>query len=155
MMSVAAPTTSTTSIVTGGRRRRGGADREDDTRRTNWWATAVIAVCALTVLIPLYLAVVVAVKTPDQLVSGTGFEWPNPVHWENFAEAWERTQFPQALLNTALITVGSVVFTMFTSSVVAYALARNMHRPFFKGVFYYLLAALFIPFPIIMLPLVK
>lgn len=155
MMSVAAPTTSTTSIVTGGRRRRGGADREDDTRRTNWWATAVIAVCALTVLIPLYLAVVVALKTPDQLVSGTGFEWPNPVRWENFAEAWERTQFPQALLNTALITVGSVVFTMFTSSVVAYALARNMHRPFFKGVFYYLLAALFIPFPIIMLPLVK
>ncbi|MFF3026405.1 carbohydrate ABC transporter permease [Microbacterium sp. NPDC057944] len=155
MMSVAAPTTSTTSIVTGGGRRRGDADREDDTRRTNWWATAVIAVCALTVLIPLYLAVVVAVKTPDQLVSGTGFEWPNPVRWENFAEAWERTQFPQALLNTALITVGSVVFTMFTSSVVAYALARNMHRPFFKGVFYYLLAALFIPFPIIMLPLVK
>lgn len=132
-----------------------GPDREDDTRRTNWWATAVIAVCALTVLIPLYLAVVVAVKTPDQLASGTGFEWPNPVRWENFAEAWERTQFPQALLNTALITVGSVVFTMFTSSVVAYALARNMHRPFFKGVFYYLLAALFIPFPIIMLPLVK
>lgn len=155
MMSVAAPTTSTTSIVTGGRRRGDSAERDDDTRRTNWWATAVIAVCALTVLIPLYLAVVVALKTPDQLVSGTGFEWPDPVRWENFAEAWERTQFPQALMNTALITVGSVVFTMFTSSVVAYALARNMHRPFFKGVFYYLLAALFIPFPIIMLPLVK
>ncbi|HZU94338.1 MAG TPA: carbohydrate ABC transporter permease [Microbacterium sp.] len=155
MMSVATPTTSTTSIVTAGRRRRRSADRDDDTRRTNWWATAVIAVCALTVLIPLYLAVVVALKTPDQLIGGTGFEWPNPVRWENFAEAWERTQFPQALLNTALITVGSVVFTMFTSSVVAYALARNMHRPFFKGVFYYLLAALFIPFPIIMLPLVK
>ena len=146
MMSVATPTTSTTSIVTAGRRRRRSADRDDDTRRTNWWATAVIAVCALTVLIPLYLAVVVALKTPDQLIGGTGFEWPNPVRWENFAEAWERTQFPQALLNTALITVGSVV---------AYALARNMHRPFFKGVFYYLLAALFIPFPIIMLPLVK
>ena len=34
-------------------------------------------------------------------------------------------------------------------------MARNIHRPFFKGVFFYLLAALFIPFPIIMLPLVK
>ena len=47
------------------------------------------------------------------------------------------------------------MFTLLTSSVVAYALARNIHRPFFKGVFFYLLAALFIPFPIIMLPLVK
>ena len=136
-----------------GRRRQGDADT--DTRRINWWATALIAVCSLTVLIPLYLAVIVALKTPDQLASGTGFEWPNPVRWENFAEAWERTNFPQALMNTAIITVGSVVFTLLTSSVVAYALARNIHRPFFKGVFFYLLAALFIPFPIIMLPLVK
>jgi raffinose/stachyose/melibiose transport system permease protein len=137
-----------------GRRRRPSRD-DDDTRRINWWATALIAVCSLTVLVPLYLAVVVALKTPDQLVSGTGFEWPNPVRWENFGEAWERTQFPQALMNTALITVGSVVFTLFTSSMVAYAIARNMHRRFFKAVYFYLLAALFIPFPIVMLPLVK
>lgn len=137
------------------RRRRRRSGDEDDTRRTNWWATALIAVCSLTVLVPLYLAVVVALKTPAQLTEGTGFEWPNPVNWGNFAQAWERTSFPQALMNTALITVGSVVFTLLTSSVVAYAIARNTHRPFFKGVFFYLLAALFIPFPIIMLPLVK
>jgi raffinose/stachyose/melibiose transport system permease protein len=133
------------------RRRRG----DDDTRRTNWWATALVAVLSLTILIPLYLAVVVALKTPEQLASGTGFELPNPIRWENFAEAWERTAFPQALLNTALITVGAVILTLLTSSVVAYALARNSHRPFFKGAFFYLLAALFIPFPIILLPVVK
>ncbi|WP_243075512.1 carbohydrate ABC transporter permease [Microbacterium sp. SS28] len=141
--------------VTANDRRRRRGDTDDDTRKVNWWATALIAVCSLTILIPLYLAVVVALKTPDQLTTGTGFEWPNPVNWGNFAEAWERTNFPQALANTAIITVGAVVFTLLTSSVVAYALARNIHRPFFKGVFFYLLAALFIPFPIIMLPLVK
>lgn len=140
-----------TRSITPRRRRRG----DDDTRRTNWWATGLVAVLSLTILIPLYLAVVVALKTPEQLAGGTGFEWPNPVRWENFAEAWERTQFPQALLNTALITVGAVVLTLLTSSVVAYALARNSHRPFFKGAFFYLLAALFIPFPIILLPVVK
>ena len=137
------------------RRYRRKAEPADDTRKTNWWATALIAVCSLTVLIPLYLAVVVALKTPEQLAAGTGFEWPNPVRWENFPEAWERTNFPQALANTAIITVGAVVFTLLTSSVVSYAIARNIHRPFFKGVFFYFLAALFIPFPIIMLPLVK
>jgi len=141
--------------VTANDRRKRQGDTDDDTRKTNWWATALIAVCSLTVLIPLYLAVVVALKTPAQLSEGTGFELPNPIRWENFAEAWERTNFPQALANTAIITVGAVVFTLLTSSVVAYALARNIHRPFFKGVFFYLLAALFIPFPIIMLPLVK
>jgi raffinose/stachyose/melibiose transport system permease protein len=142
------------AITANGRPRR-QRDADDDTRKTNWWATALIAVCSLTVLIPLYLAVVVALKTPAQLTEGTGFEWPNPVRWENFPEAWERTNFPQALANTALITVGAVAFTVLTSSIVSYAIARNIHRPFFKGVFFYFLAALFIPFPIIMLPLVK
>lgn len=126
----------------------------DDGRRINWWATALIAVCSLTVLVPLYLAVVVALKTPDQL-TGTGFELPTAVRWENFAEAWRLTKFPQALTNTALITVGSVVFTLLTSSIVSWAIARNLSKRFFSGVYFYLLAALFIPFPIIMLPLAK
>lgn len=121
----------------------------------NWWLTALVAVCSLTVLVPLYFAVAIALKSPEQLAQGTGFEWPNPVHWSNFGEAWERTNFPSALLNTALITVCSVVLTLLTSSVLAYALARNMHRPFFKIVYYYFLAAMFIPFPIVMLPVVK
>ena len=137
------------------RRTRRLRPSDDDSRKTNWWATAFIAVCALTVLIPLYLAVMVALKTPDQIVTGTGFEWPTSIRWENFADAWTRTNFPQALLNTGLITVGALVLTLFSNSIVAYAIARNIHRPFFKGAFFYLLAALFIPFPIIMLPLVK
>lgn len=124
-------------------------------RRTNWWAMAFIVVCSLTVFVPLWLAVSVALSTPAQVATGTGFGLPWPIHWQNFADAWTRTQFPQALMNTALITVGSVLLTLLTSSMVAYAIARNMHRRFFKGVYFYLLSALFIPFPIIMLPLVQ
>ncbi|MDO5081738.1 carbohydrate ABC transporter permease [Buchananella hordeovulneris] len=139
-----------------GPRTAGGGGRfRRERRNVNWWATALIAVCSLTVLIPLYLAVVVALKSPEQVAQGSGFEWPTSVRWENFAEAWQRAKFPQALTNTALITVGAVVFTLLTSSVVSYAIARNLDRKFFKGVYFYLLAALFIPFPIIMLPLVK
>lgn len=123
--------------------------------RTNWWLTAFVAVCSLTILVPLYFAVVVALKGPDQLSKGTGFEWPNPIHWGNFAQAWQRTNFPSALMNTALITVCSVVLTLLTSSILAFALSRNMHRPFFKFVYYYMLLAMFIPFPIVMLPVVK
>lgn len=140
------------NLTTPRRRRR---RPEEDTRRTNWWATAFVAVASLTVLIPLYLAVSVALKTPAEVAAGTGFELPVSFQWENFAEAWQRTNYPRVLANTALITVGSVVFTLLTSSLVAYALARNLHRPFFKGVFFYLLSAMFVPFPIIMLPLVK
>ena len=44
---------------------------------------------------------------------------------------------------------------MLASSLVAYAIARNMHRKLFKGLFFYFISALFVPFPILMLPVVN
>ncbi|CAD6001376.1 carbohydrate ABC transporter permease [Agreia sp. COWG] len=120
----------------------------------NWWITAFVAICSLTVLIPLYFTIVTALKTPEQL-GGTGFEWPTSVRWQNFTDAYQLTNFPQALMNTAIITVGAVVLTLLTNSLVAYAIARNMHKKFFRGLYFYFLAAIFVPFPIIMLPVVK
>jgi raffinose/stachyose/melibiose transport system permease protein len=122
--------------------------------RVNWWLTALLAVCALTVLVPLYFTVVTALKTPDQL-GGTGFGLPDEVRWQNFADAWRLTDYPRAALNSALITVGAVGLTLLTNSLVSYAIARNMHRRRFRVLYYYFVSALFVPFPIIMLPVVK
>ncbi|MFF9094094.1 carbohydrate ABC transporter permease [Streptomyces sp. NPDC014802] len=122
--------------------------------RVNRWLTALMAVLSLTVLVPLYFTVVTALKTPDQL-GGSGLGLPHGIRWSNFSDAWKLTDFPSALMNSALITVGAVVLTLLTNSLVAYAIARNMHRRFFKGLYYYFVSALFVPFPIIMLPVVK
>ena len=120
----------------------------------NWWLTALLIVLALTIAIPLYFAVVTALKTTDQL-GGTGFGLPTSVRWSNFADAWRLTDFPRTALNSAIITVGAVVLTLLTNSMVAYAIARNLERRFFKGMYYYFVSALFVPFPIIMLPVAK
>ena len=132
----------------GPRRRR----REPDA--VNWSLTALLIVLALTIAIPLYFAVVTALKTTDQL-GGTGFGLPSSIRWANFADAWRLTDFPRAALNSALITVGAVVLTLLTNSMVAYAIARNMERRLFKGLYFYFVSALFVPFPIIMLPVAK
>ncbi|SHN48227.1 carbohydrate ABC transporter permease [Cryptosporangium aurantiacum] len=122
--------------------------------RVNWWLTTLLIVLALTILIPLYFAIVTSLKTTDQL-GGTGFGLPDRVRWENFSDAWRLTNFPRSALNSALITVGAVVLTLITNSMVAYAIARNMHRRLFRILFYYFVSALFVPFPIIMLPVAK
>jgi raffinose/stachyose/melibiose transport system permease protein len=134
------------------------APRPARRRRTgngvNWWLTALLIVLTLTILIPLYFTVITALKTPDQL-GGSGFALPTEVRWANFADAWTLTNFPRAALNSAIITVSTVVLTLLTNSMVAYAIARNMHRRFFKGLFFYFISALFVPFPILMLPVAK
>ena len=65
------------------------------------------------------------------------------------------TNFFNALGNSAMVTTATVVLTLLTNSLVAYAIARNMNRKFFKGLYFYFISAMFIPFPIIMSPLVK
>lgn len=122
--------------------------------RVNWWLTALMMVLSLTVLIPLYFTVVTALKTPEE-VGGAGFALPSDPQLANFVDAWNLTNYPQALMNSAIITVGAVILTLLTNSMVAYAIAKNMHRLRFKVLYFYFVSALFVPFPIIMLPVVK
>ncbi|PYI37797.1 ABC transporter permease [Arthrobacter psychrolactophilus] len=130
--------------------------RRASRRRTsvNIPVTLLIAVLSLTILIPLYFTIVTALKSSDQL-GGNGLALPTSIHWENFSNAWQLTNFPHALLISGIVTVAAVILTILTNSLVAYAIARNMHRPFFKALYYFFIAALFVPFPIIMLPVTK
>jgi raffinose/stachyose/melibiose transport system permease protein len=150
---VSAPPSGTAATTLPVRSRRSGRRRPEG-GRVNWWLTALLVVLALTVFVPLYFTVITSLKTPDQL-GGSGFALPTEVRWANFADAWTLTDFPRAALNSALITVSAVVLTLLTNSMVAYAIARNMHRRFFKGLFFYFISALFVPFPILMLPVAK
>ena len=97
--------------------------------KVNWWLTAAVAVLSLTVLVPLYFAVVTALKTPSE--AGT-FSLPATWEWHNFADAWNKVNYPKAALNSAIITVCAVVLTLLTNTFVAYAVARNMDKRFFR-----------------------
>lgn len=120
----------------------------------NWWMTALTAVLSLTILVPLYFTIVTAFKTPAELAA-SGFALPNSWSLDNFITAWNLTNFPARLMTSAIITVGAVVLTLVTHSMVAYAIARNMDRPWVRRLYLYFIAAMFVPFPIIMLPVVK
>lgn len=155
-------TTNTTAMTASSVRAAGAGPRGSAPRRrrrvaiggTNWFTTALAIVLSLTILVPLYFTVVTAFKTPAELAA-SGFALPQSWSLDNFREAWTMTNYPSRLMATATITVGAVVLTLLTNSLVAYALGRNMHRPWFRRLYYYFVAALFVPFPIIMLPVVK
>ncbi|AFI63733.1 ABC transporter permease [Bifidobacterium animalis subsp. animalis MCC 1489] len=121
-------------------------------RRINWWLTAVVAVFSLTILVPLYFTVVTALKTPAEAGS---FSLPTSWQWGNFAAASAKVDYPRAALNSAIITVLAVSLTLVTNTFVAYAIARNMDKRFFRFLYYFFIAAMFVPFPVVMLPLAK
>lgn len=113
----------------------------------------LLAGAVVFIFLPLYMTVVIAVKDPSDMENVLAL--PKVLRLENFKDAWEMTDFPRKFCNTLFITVVNLVFTLITNSLVAYAITRNRKKSkFFNIMYYYFISAMFIPFCVIMLPLV-
>ncbi|TLM85832.1 carbohydrate ABC transporter permease [Pseudarthrobacter sp. NamE5] len=141
----------TESVSASGGRRRSGLKVE----RVNWPGTAILVLCALTVLLPLYVSLSMAFKTQGQAVDGNAFSFPEPFSVDGFVQAWTLTNFPVGAAMSLLVTAGTVVATIVLAAFASYAIVRNWERRLFRYSFYYLLAAMFIPFPVVALPQIQ
>lgn len=133
------------------RRRRGRVGQE----RTNWATMVILLLCALTVLLPLYVTISMSLKSTSQAVDGNAFSLPNPIDFSGFAQAWELTNFPVAFAISLFITAGTVVGTVILGALASYAIVRNWDHRLFRWSFFYLLTALFLPFPVVALPQIQ
>lgn len=123
--------------------------------KISWGLTAIMIIFAgIFILFPLYILVSTALKSPADIINST-LSLPTSLHFQNFADAIKLTNFFAAFRNSAVITLISVLFIIISNSMVAYAIARNRDVKFFNILYYYFLSAMFVPFQIIMLPLVK
>lgn len=122
---------------------------------TNWPITLILLIVAIVLILgPIYMTIVIALKDPSDM--NNVLSLPKQIRWANFSEAWEMTDFPVKFKNTLFITVINLIFTVITNSVAAYAITRNRHKSkFFTMLYYYFISAMFIPFNVLMLPLVK
>lgn len=123
--------------------------------RANLPLTVLLAVCALSVLVPLFVTVTMAFKSESQAVKGRAFTLPQPLSIEGFVEAWRLTDFPVAFSISIVVSAIAVAGAVLLSSMAAYAIHANWDRGFFKFAFFYILAAMFLPFPVLALSQVK
>lgn len=133
------------------RRRRGKVGQET----TNWPVMVILFLCALTVLLPLYVTISMSLKTTEQSVDGNALSLPSPISFSGYAEAWELTNFPVAFVITTLVTLATVAGTVLLAALASYAIVRNWERRLFRWSFFYLLATMFIPFTVIALPQIQ
>ncbi len=122
---------------------------------TNWPVMMILFVLAILFIFgPLYMAVVIALKSPQEMANVLAL--PKSIQWSNFSKAWEMTDYPRKLGNTLFITLVNLTFTVFTNAAASYAIARNRSKSkFFNVLYYYFISAMFIPFNVLMLPLVN
>ena len=126
--------------------------------RVNWPVTILLILGLITVIFPLYLTVVIAFKKPSEMTNSISGILSLPKSWSlaNFAEAMQVTDFWRSLGNSILITVITVVISIILHSMIGYAIGRNKGKSkFYKFIYLYVVSGMFVPFAILMMPLVK
>ncbi|SDO05485.1 carbohydrate ABC transporter permease [Alkalicoccus daliensis] len=115
---------------------------------------AFIIAGALFILFPLYLTVVTAFKTPSESAESL-LGLPSSIQFTNFIQAAEMSNYFSAFYNSFFITVLSVIIIILLGSIASFSIARNQHKRFYRVMYYFFVSGLFVPFQVMMLPLVQ
>ena len=125
---------------------------------TNWPVTVLLILGLITVVFPLYMTVIIAFKQSSDMTNSISGILSLPKSWSlaNFKEAMEVTDFWNSLANSLIITVATVVLSVIVHSLLGYVLGRTQaKRKGYKLIYFYIVSGMFVPFAILMMPLVK
>lgn len=126
--------------------------------KTNKVLTVLLIIGTITVFFPLYMAVIIAFKKPSEMTNDVAGALALPKNWSfsNFTEAMQVTDFWHSLGNSLLITLVTIVLAILIHSIAGYVIGRGMRRiKGFKFIYFYIVSGMFVPFSILMMPLVK
>jgi multiple sugar transport system permease protein len=116
-----------------------------------WLIRIALVVIAIIMLIPFFWLVSSSLKTQTQIFAYPPQWLPDPVRWENYAEALTIQPFGLYLRNSLIVVTLNVFAVVLSSSFVAYGFARLRFpgRDFWFGI---VLATLFLPYAITIVP---
>ncbi|MBB6054007.1 carbohydrate ABC transporter permease [Armatimonas rosea] len=112
---------------------------------------AVLVALSLLFLAPFLFMLSTSLKTPEKIFTAT-MEWiPSPVVWKNYPDAIARFPFWRYVGNTLFICALTVLGTVLSSSLAAYAFARLRFKAR-EPLFFLMLATIMLPAQVTLLP---
>lgn len=114
----------------------------------------ILFIGTIAILYPFYLTIITAFKTPAES-SESFFSFPSSLYFGNFVSVFKKANYFMYFKNSAIVTIVSVVLILVIVPMCSFAISRNMERnKYYKFIYYYLLSGIFVPFQVIMVPLV-
>jgi len=114
----------------------------------------LLVLVTLVWLVPIFVALITSLRTNDDILMRGFLAWPRELSVQSFADAWERGGLHNYIPNSFIITLPSLVLTLFFSSLSAYALAHFHFRG--RNFFYFLfVGGTMLPFQILLLPVFR
>ena len=131
-------------------------DRPVAGRRRSWRAQlptyALLVAVAAILLLPFVWMVTTSLKGAEEVFAIPPSFIPRAWRWENYADVFDRIPFFLYLRNTTFITLMTMIGTVLSSSMVAYAFAC-LRWPGRDRAFVFVLATMMIPLHVIMVPM--
>ncbi|MFD9701823.1 carbohydrate ABC transporter permease [Lentzea sp. NPDC059081] len=122
-------------------------------RLTRWVVAVPMATLALATVYPLVFTTNVAMKTRREYVLDR-FALAGSFSLDNVVKAWTSVGMSRYFLNSVVVVACSVALLLLFGSMAGFALARLRFRGS-SALFLGILAALFVPFQVIMVPLAR
>lgn len=113
----------------------------------------VLLLTSVIVIFPFYMTVLTSFKQP---ADARNFILALPEKWTftNFQQVLTRGGYWPALQNSTVVTIFATFGTMLLNTILSYFLGRNQSKPFFNFAYYWFIIGIFIPFQVVMIPLV-
>jgi multiple sugar transport system permease protein len=118
-------------------------------RRPSAWHLVLIPTAFLMGLPLLWMVLTSLSSVEETRRFPPGF--PTSLHWNNFADAWNGSEFGRWLINSTIVSVTCVISNLVLCSLAGYAFAR-LRFPGSRLVFIGILATLMVPFQVVMIP---
>jgi multiple sugar transport system permease protein len=122
-------------------------------RTTGWIIAVPMALLALATVYPLVFTANVAMKTRREYILDR-FSLTESLRWENFLTAWTTANMGRYFVNSLIVVSAAVGLLLLIGSMAGFALSHLRFRGS-RVLFLGFLAALFIPFQVIMVPLAR
>jgi ABC-type glycerol-3-phosphate transport system permease component len=123
------------------------------TRISRWMIAIPMILLTLATIYPLLFTVNVAMKTTREYILDR-FSVTPAFRWQNLSTAWESGGMARYFANSLIVVIAAVALLLLFGSMAGFAL-RHIRFRGSRALFMALLAALFIPFQVIMVPLAR
>lgn len=112
----------------------------------------VLIIASVFFLFPIYIMIVTSLKSLPEVYSSNSWSLPTKIDFSGFIVAWNR--LAQGFINSFEFTVPAVIFSIFLGSIGGFALTKVKFRGS-NMVFMFLLLAMFLPYQVVLIPLLK
>ena len=125
------------------------------TRKKNIPVYVILTLGALLILFPMYITLATTLKTSSESANSF-FTLPKSLYLGNYQKVLEDSKLYYAYGNTLMVTLVSLIGEMIILPPMGFAVSRGMKdKKFFRGLYYFFLLGIFLPWQVRMMPAVK